>query len=59
MFQKLSWLMILKFLLIDFCCSHIQRIGGLKGRIGIDCICAVEVVDNAAFGIEHTMQVSK
>ena len=51
--------MILKFLLIDYCCSHIQRIGGLKGRIGIECIRAVEVVDNAAFGIEHTMQVSK
>lgn len=35
-----------------------QRVGQLKGRVGIQCVKAVECVDQNAFGIPHMLQVS-
>ena len=38
--------------------SRMQRVGQLKGRVGIQCVKAVECVDQNAFGIPHMLQVS-
>ncbi len=34
-----------------------QGIGALRGRIPLDTIRAVELVDHSALGLDHTLQV--
>ena len=35
----------------------LQRIGSLKGRINLDSVRAVELVDESAFRLAHSLQV--
>ena len=37
---------------------YAQRVGQLKGRVALDTITAVEFVEESAFNLPHTFQVS-
>ena len=40
------------------CRVYAQRVGQLKGRVALDTITAVEFVEESAFNLPHTFQVS-
>ena len=40
------------------CRMYAQRVGQLKGRVALDTITAVEFVEESAFNLPHTFQVS-
>ena len=41
------------------CRVYVQRVGQLKGRVALDCVTAVEFVEESAFNLPHTFQVSQ